>query len=505
MYRVLIVDDEMPIREELLMFGFGNLGCVVCGQAENGQKALEFLQANPVDIIITDIRMPVMDGLRLIEVSRHRFPDIQYILLSCLNDFEPIQQALKLGVADYILKGTYTDNELATAILKTVANIEEQGKVRAERQRDNYRAAVRLLSRLISQEEAVTAETVDRLREFGVFGSYPCTAVWTDLRSDPSRMDAIIEELRSEYLSSPDFADSPGLYVCLPGGFLFFTDISSEACDGQSPAFGAALNLIESLYHKTRSGADGKTVCGSHFLLGPIGSNDDLARMVSVIEAFNEGGFYLNQGSTVRTAPLCRPLDDIDIDAIQTRLELTPIDSVICFLQTDLREFLLEGRIQRKDLHNFISSLMSKYMEGRLMVVDTRRLETCIHSAASLNELIDGIADCVSDSISDKKMNKTILHAIQFINQNLFRPLSLTIVAEHIGISSSYLSSLFFRETGGQFSEYVTQRRMEKAMELLRTSDYKVYEVSEMVGIQSYRYFSRLFKEYTGQAPRDFK
>jgi len=139
------------------------------------------------------------------------------------------------------------------------------------------------------------------------------------------------------------------------------------------------------------------------------------------------------------------------------------------------------------------------------MVVDTRRLETCIHSAASLNELIDGIADCVSDSISDKKMNKTILHAIQFINQNLFRPLSLTIVAEHIGISSSYLSSLFFRETGGQFSEYVTQRRMEKAMELLRTSDYKVYEVSEMVGIQSYRYFSRLFKEYTGQAPRDFK
>ncbi len=505
MYRVLIVDDEMPIREELLMFGFENLGCVVCGQAENGQKALEFLQANPVDIIITDIRMPVMDGLRLIELSRHRFPDIQYILLSCLNDFEPIQHALKLGVVDYILKGTYTDNELATAILKTVANIEEQSKVRAERLRDNNRAATRLLSRLINQEEAVTAESVERLRELGVFGRYPCTALWTDLRSDPSRIDAIIEELRSEYLSSPEFADSPSLYLCLPGGFLFFTGTSSEAHDGQVPDFGAALNLVESLYHRTRFGAGGKAVSGSHFSPGPLGSDKELARMFSGIKTFNEYGFYLNQGSTVQIAPVCSPLDVIDIDAIQTQLELTPIDSFICFLQTDFREFLFESRIQRKDLYNFTSSLIINYMESRLMAVDTKRLETCIHAAASLKELIDGIADCVSDSISDKKINKSILHAIQFINRNLSRPLSLSIVAEHIGISSSYLSSLFFRETGGQFSEYVTQRRMEKAMELLRASNYKVYEISEMVGIQSYRYFSRLFKDYTGQVPRDFK
>ena len=148
---------------------------------------------------------------------------------------------------------------------------------------------------------------------------------------------------------------------------------------------------------------------------------------------------------------------------------------------------------------------MINYMEGRLMVVDTKRLEACIHAAASLNELINGIADCVSDSISHRKTNKSILHAIQFINQNLSRPLSLTIVAEHTGISSSYLSSLFFRETGGQFSEYITRRRMEMAMELLKASNFKVYEISEMVGIPSYRYFSRLFKEYTGQAPRDFK
>jgi len=505
MYRVLVVDDELPIREELLLFAFEKLGCVACGQAENGQKALEFLQTNLVDILITDIRMPVMDGLQLIETVKQRFPDIQFILLSCINDFEPIQHALKLGVVDYILKGTYTDDELASAVLKAVTNIEKLEKDRSDRIRDDYRTAVRLLSRLINRKEEATSESADTLRELGVIGRYPCTAVWTSLRSNPAESGTLIEELRSEYLSSPEFTNSPRLYLCQPGGFLFFKDDLPQARSGIIAYVGMALELVESLRKKTRNRSDGKAVYSNHFIPGLIENDEGLLGMISSIASFNEYGFYLDHGATVDSVPVCKALEDFDVEGVREQFKSIPIESFIDFLESGFRKTLLESLLHRDELCSFVSGLVIDYITTRMKVEDTKTLENAIHTAVSLNDMIRGIAVYVVDAITGKVFNTNILHAIHFINRNLSQPLSLSVVAENIGISPGYLSSLFFRETGNQFNEYVTRSRMEKAKDLLRTSMYKVYEVSELVGILDYRYFSKLFKKYTGLAPKDFR
>ncbi len=505
MYRVLIVDDELPIREGLLLFAFEKLECVVCGQAENGQKALEFLQANQVDILITDIRMPVMDGLRLIEVTKKSFPYLQYILISCLNDFKPVQHALKLGAVDYILKGTYTDDELASATLKAVSNIKELKKSEAERQKRVHGAAIKLLSHLIRHDGTVSPESAEQLRELGVIGSYPSIAVWTSLRADPSKLGAILEELRIEYQSSDEFLDPPRLYMCLPGGFLLFADTGKESCDGVASCIKVAREKVEALLLKARLLEDVKTECGNHFAPDPISSDEDLARMITGIRSFADYSFYLDQGAVAKTVPAYRPLAELKTDAFRAKMETVPLESFSRFLLEEFREFLLENRLRRMDLNDFAASLMIDYTATRFKDPDVKRLQTGIHAALSIDDLLGFISTYIADSILVHKFNKCIQHAIQFINGNLSRPLSLSIVAERIGISSVYLSALFVRETGKQFSKYVTVRRMETAMELLRKSHYKVYEVSELVGIQSYRYFSRLFKEHTGFAPKDFK
>ncbi|GIN71614.1 putative two-component response regulator [Bacillus sp. J14TS2] len=120
MYKILLVDDEQEIRFGLKnYFPWNNLGFTVTHDCENGQQALEFLKENPIDVVLTDIRMPVLDGIDLArEVKKREFP-IQIIFLSGYKDFHYAQNALKYGVRDYIIKpGKYEEIEEVFTILK---------------------------------------------------------------------------------------------------------------------------------------------------------------------------------------------------------------------------------------------------------------------------------------------------------------------------------------------------------------------------------------------------
>lgn len=127
MYRVLLVDDEAMAREGLReTFRWEENGFELVGEASNGAKAMPWIEKKEIDILITDIKMPVMDGLELTRITRERSPWVQVLLLSCYSDFEYVREGLRLGAADYLLKPTMEPEDLAGALNKMKLYVDKE-------------------------------------------------------------------------------------------------------------------------------------------------------------------------------------------------------------------------------------------------------------------------------------------------------------------------------------------------------------------------------------------
>lgn len=123
-YRVMIVEDELPAREQLRTFAWEDYGCRLAGEAENGEEALRLIETVRPQIIVTDVMMPTLDGLSLIKALQPRFPSLPIILLTCYGDYPYVREALRLGAIDYLLKGLYREEELGSALVKAIDKLD---------------------------------------------------------------------------------------------------------------------------------------------------------------------------------------------------------------------------------------------------------------------------------------------------------------------------------------------------------------------------------------------
>lgn len=126
--KVLIADDEVPIRESLRMFAWAEHGFELAGEARHGQEALELYDRLQPGIVVTDIVMPIMDGLRLTRLLKEKQPAPQVILLTCHSEFDYAREALSLGASDYLLKGTFRDRDLLEALGKAKERLPAQAE-----------------------------------------------------------------------------------------------------------------------------------------------------------------------------------------------------------------------------------------------------------------------------------------------------------------------------------------------------------------------------------------
>jgi len=155
--KVLVVDDELPIREELKAFPWEKYGCNYVGEAANGQKALELCLKRTPDIIITDITMPVMDGLELIKKLKEELPEAKSILLTCHKDFEYAKKAIEYDVVDYLLKSDLREESILKAVRKAKKGlVRDQSISVSNKMKDKleYRYEVRRALEIVEQEYA---------------------------------------------------------------------------------------------------------------------------------------------------------------------------------------------------------------------------------------------------------------------------------------------------------------------------------------------------------------
>lgn len=362
MKKVFLIDDEPDIREAMRdRIDWESLGCVFCGDAPDGELALPLINQLHPDIIVSDIKMPFMDGLELSRNVKRTMPSVKIILLSGHEEFHYALEALRIGVSEYCLK-PISASELSDAVRAAARQIDIQSQ---QDQRQSEHASIH------SQRETLSMQ----------------------------KLSAIDRAEISDFMK-----------------------------------YGQAANALSFTrkYLSFLGGIDWKTSFVGRYVCLELG----LSALQFCRESVSSEG-----------------LSEDEIN-------------------------MLEQKIAKVTSH-----------------------EEAVDYIAALLETVTRFREQANNKYAGK-----ILKAKDFIRSQSARyELSLHIVAQHVGMSPSYFSTIFSQETGQTFVEFLTSVRMARAIDFMRTTDFKTYEIAYKVGYNDAHYFSFLFKKFTGTTTREFR
>lgn len=533
--KALIVDDEPYIRKGILnKINWNELGIDTPAEANDGVEAMEFLKKNKVDLVLTDIKMPGMDGIKFIEEAKKYFGDRhKFVIISGYGEFGYAREAIKLGVTDYLLK-PIKEGELEDTVRKIVSgtildNKEKDYKKFLETNYKNNRVMLRdkLLNELMEgcSDEAALKEN---LRAFKI-------------------------ELPFENFLVALFKLEP-----LNSGSKAFTDK-----DGDLILF-AVRNILEEvfsayeyscIFKNSRSGKEFVVVFNFH-----KDSNKQLIKKLST-EAIKQVERCLKFKSSVGIGNICRGLGEVHRGfsqagfAVKEKLlkgtgRVFDVEELnACFLTENIinDEFkkLLNRYLQecKKDsVIRLIEGLFDKILNNSKIYNHALVREICLefymflsdylkNNNKNANELLgekfefleslmeldslDGISlwlkkccNTVMDFVSkDRKMTgeEIVQEVKNYIDMRYSEDISLSFISQKYFIHPNYFCRIFRNIIGESFSDYLTRIRMVRAGELLRSSGLKLNRICEIVGYDDPRYFSQVFKRFFGVSPSEYQ
>ncbi|MBP3359987.1 MAG: response regulator [Clostridia bacterium] len=485
MYKVLVVDDEHITREGIASIISEESGCEVIGTCANGIEAFDFIKTNKPDIVITDIRMPGLDGFGLIEKVRDCYPETKFILLSGYAEFEYAKRAVKFNVNNYILKPA--DEEELNNELKILAD-------EITRDREKKR-----------QYEISLYEAEQMKRKFSEFqlGHFIDERYYADDLNDGFR-NFLEEEnglgliwLCGEQDKICDFLSGS----VLPNENLIVTNIKNDViiiCKND------LLQNIKNAYEKS-SVADGF----AFIIHGGISASEITGVCMDISEhknIFTENKLYFHNGFMQLgekyeslVSRIIKIIDSADFDLLQPAVDSLfeyPEETDACEMRFGAMDLImkLNRKYSPEDFRKtrFLEIFGSSSKE-RMRTIVMRNIETFIR--LEINK-------------EHTQYSKPVAKAIEYIDANLHRSeLSLGMVAENIThMNKDYFGRLFKKETGVFLTRYVMERRITKAKELLSDKDAKVYNVAKQVGFDAdAKYFGKVFKKYTGMVPTEYQ
>ncbi|PHV69665.1 hypothetical protein CS063_14680 [Sporanaerobium hydrogeniformans] len=527
MYTLLIVDDEALVRQSIAtIIDWGSLGFTRIYQAEDGIEALEICKNCKVDLILTDIVMPFMDGLELSRIVTRDYPKTHIVVLTGHEDFEYAKESVDLGVKNYILKpvGASTLYTKMKEICKKL-RIEETQKKYIAKMREQVLQSMPALREKFLYSLVCTPYGKGKNIEEGIRNlelplkgdNYVVGIIEADL-TQVSYGDRELFEFTMKNVTQ----DSVGNQHCIFGDYNHHIIVVFNVDDIQDDARDIIYRTLQVIQKAVYSILKVDITCA----IGTIVSD-----IKDIYQSYKEADIALDCKYSLGSN---RVYDISDLNYIEKSF-FYPFDEIktliysIKFLQTKDIEESLQGifdiLIHSKNLSSsnikmiFIEVItcllkeLSSIKELPLEVWNEGiRLYNSLEHVSSLEKLQEGIL--VFSLKIAKELHRLQSHSGQilietvkdFIEENYTdTQLCLATVAGHVGVSTGYLSALFKKETSINFTDYLTDVRMKKAMQLLKTTDKRTYEIAYEIGFSNPHYFSISFKKYSGMSPSDFR
>ena len=533
MFKVLIVDDEEWIRLGLReQIGWTDLNMEIIGEAHNGEKALGIILRSQPDIVVTDIRMPVMDGIELMEKTHKLYPEIIFIVLSGYSDFEYARKAINLNALDYILKPIEEKN-LEDALKKAADKIYEKRNALKElnelKDRLNESVSIakeRFLTSLIYGFNKNKKLVFDNIKKFEINIKHEWMAV---LAIKVCNMEEVTNnKFNSDYFISLQYICDL-IKKCLPYNeciifknyyrldeFIVAKGIEDPNPDNNKLSLVKLAENIKTCLNENFgcivSVGIGRPCCGIGALDISYGEalkalrNAGLITVKGIahiddIESKNDYYlypddkeknflYYLEKGNKPQ---IFRMIEELFVDfAKRNGINPESLKNTILELIIGIEKILKKHGLK---------DLLNESLKAAKAAVDADSMD-------NLKKCIEILAENTVDYINyDRRscVKKAVDEIVCFIERNYNKEISLSSIADMFFLNPAYLSRMFKNETGKNFNDYLTGLRMGKACELLKCQDLKMNDVAYMIGYENLNYFFKKFKDYYGDTPSEYR
>ena len=520
MYKVIIIDDESIILHGLkTIINWADYGCEVCDTAKNARDGLKKIIANKPDIILTDIKMKNSSGLDMVEEALKYVPDSKIIVMTGYRTFEYAYHAISLGVFAFLVKPTNPD-ELKNTIQKAVSELDEQilkkndiEHLQSENTQYKPIYVENTLSDYINFNSSQNFDIDTFMHTHSEnLKSYCILSVYIDGISDQLDIEKKekIKEIISNrfsigftpYLINPDFQKNI-ITVVLTSS----EDLSKYSLDDTTGQINKQLSELFSA----------KTSIGVSL---PAESFNDLEKSHHESIKALEHRKYTGDGTVIFFSDISMPKF---IENYANHMQQTLFDYVLSGNIDAIGETLraMHQSICKNDI-NYVRSfcydtIVKLYSAAEKLMYcphldeGTASLEKFICKCDNPDELISLLYDIAYDTTGKihELNNALVMYTINkiksYVEAHYAEPITRQSIAEHIGITPNYISTLFKKNTGVPLVGYITQVRIDKAKELLSSGLYKHAEIALMVGFNDSFYFSKSFKKITGMTPSDYQ
>lgn len=531
--KVLVVEDEKLLRHSIITTLKQN-GFEDILDAEDGLHAIQVINQNKVDLIISDIRMPRMDGIELLKYIRNHFGDIIFIVLSGYDLFEYAQKAIKLGAFSYLLKPVSVP-DLQSVLTQAMQELAHKRKL----QEHEIQIQIKLKQGTLTLRKHFIAEIINGhlpgedsiLKKVEQYDLYFTKKIYcvvlvgidqylaiTNHMSNQGK-DLIkygVENVCAEILTKHGHIAYP-FHLDEGVGFLINSDPIISATYGLelSDLFKKIQHSIQTYMKFTITVGIGSMAS----LLSSLPQSYSTAKKAfakKMLHGDNQVYVFQTNGHEIRGKIM------LDLSAEQQllvyfetnnkalALEFITMQYTVYFSQFSFD--LDDVKQMNYQLLILIHKILRKLrLDPELIIGEEFFLYTQVNNLTSLNLIIawfHGIIETCFSSIHDmslKSTKKLMEKAREFMASNFHTNLSLDLVADHLHISPEHLSREFKKEIGENFIDYILKLRIAKAKEYLQQGSYKTYEVANLVGFHDEKYFSKVFKKNTGFTPSEYK
>jgi two-component system response regulator YesN len=500
LYKILIVDDEKNIRLGIQAMIKREFPAFETYTAADGREAVDLMdQINP-DILITDIKMPKLDGIQLIKELQDREKKPALIILSGYDDFAYAKEAIKYKVQDYLLKPV-NRSELFNTVNTIIKELESSNKMTYQHM-DEYRASqlnyILLNENLQSEQIGCLYKKMEiQSYENGYYVGVIDVEKNIDAANFLMRVNQMIPAEKEEQTIS--FLDKDNRTIIITEDNQLFSHLKGQLARDRHLQFTIGvseraedLNELRKtyeqaayalkyhfIYHRSQLIFHDKIIAKQNLVPVPTDLINKISNMLGT-ERENEIKSYL--------------LQIMDFDVIASS-SIEYLES----LNKEINDVIFKGffaRLGEESLETFTT--LNKI--GSIYNFD--HFYEYFHA---LEDLLMRIHEYNKQIKSVYSEQKYMDRAIEYIRENYHKDLNLAVVSNYISLNYSYFSHMFKEFTGQNFVDYLKMVRIEAARGLLRESDYKVFEISEMVGYKNPKQFARVFREIEGISPKEFR
>lgn len=534
--KVFLVEDEMVIRRGIKnSIDWEKEGYIFCGEASDGELAYPMIIKEKPDILITDIRMPFMDGLELCKLVKKELPNIKILILSGYDEFDYAKEAIRLGVTEYLLKPISSGK-----LLEALNGVSES--IRREKEDKD------LVRKYMEEMRENTEDEKQKFFEQMIAGNLSMAdALETGKKYEMNLSAGMYNLLLFRFTLGEENRKSGELLGEAEYAIEKLTERLEYVFEFQRGVEGWAFLLMadneEQMSERVKElSKDLEEIMKNYSTIAYFGGiGQPVARLRELEESFREAERALAARFTmelnriisvedIRMAQNVDTLDDIEITSFgeieKTRTMLEKflnngaedeIDEFVDVYINELPEENLKSVLMRQyiimDAYIVMMSFCEKIegIEGE-MQAQSEELKNSMKTIQTLEEIKNYIRMLlkkiigVRDTISGRRYSDIIEIAKDQIRKTYMSDeISLNTIAAEVGMSPSYFSSIFSKEMGKTFVEYLTEIRMDRAKELLMCSSMKTSEIGYEVGYKDPHYFSYIFKKTQNCTPKEFR